>query len=148
MPVLIENKKAYYDYEILETLEAGLVLAGHEVKSLRNKRGSLQGSRAIIRGGEAFAVGFDIPPYQKQNIPKNFEEQRAIKLLLSKKEIEYLNAKLSQKGLTIIPLKVYTKGRKIKMEIALATGKKKFDKRDKIKKREEKIKIERELKRG
>lgn len=145
MPVLVKNKKAYFDYEILEKFEAGLALAGHEVKSLRNKRGSLQGSRVIIRGGEAFAVGFEIPPYQAKNLPKNFEEQRTIKLLLSKKEIEYLNGKLSQKGLTIIPLKVYTKGRKIKMEIGLARGKKKFDKREKIKERETKRKIERIL---
>lgn len=145
MPVLLENKKAYFDYEILEKFEAGLALTGYEVKSLRNKRGSLQGSRVIIRGGEAFSVGFEIPPYQAKNLPKNFEEQRTIKLLLSKKEIEYLNGKLSQKGLTIIPLKVYTKGRKIKMEIGLARGKKKFDKREKIKERETKRKIERIL---
>ncbi len=145
MPVLVENKKAYFDYEILEKFEAGLVLAGYEVKSLRNKRGNLQGSRVIIRGGEVFAVGLEIPPYQAKNMPKNFEEQRTVKLLLSKNEIEYLNGKLSQKGLTIIPLKVYTKGRKIKMEIGLARGKKKFDKREKIKERETKRKIERIL---
>lgn len=147
MAVLLENRKAYFDYEILEKFEAGLILAGWEVKSLRKSQGNLAGSKVIIRGGEAFAVGFDIPPYQKQNIPKNIEEQRILKLLLNKKEIRYLEGKLSQKGLTIVPLKVYTKGRKIKIEIGLAKGKKKFDKREKIKERETRRDIAREFKR-
>lgn len=146
MSILIENRKAYFNYEILQRFEVGLVLKGWEIKSLRNKKGSLVGSRVIIRGNETYVVGIDIPPYQAQNIPPNFEEQRTIKLLLSKKEIDYLNGKLSQKGLTIVPLRVYTKGRKIKMEIALVRGKKKYDKREKIKERETKRKIERLMK--
>ncbi|MBU2109659.1 SsrA-binding protein SmpB [Patescibacteria group bacterium] len=148
MAVLLENRKAKFDYEILETFEAGLVLAGWEVKSLRNKRGSLAGGHIIIRGNEVYAVGIDIPPYQPNNMPTNFEEQRTLKLLLSKKEIKYLTGKLSQKGLTVVPLKVYTKGRKIKIEIGLAKGKKKFDKREKIKERETKRDIARAMKWG
>ncbi|MEW5907793.1 MAG: SsrA-binding protein SmpB [Patescibacteria group bacterium] len=148
MSILLENRRAKFDYKLLETMEAGLALRGWEVKSLRNKKGSLLGSRVIIRGGEAFLIGVELHPFQPQNLPSNFEEQRTIKLLLNKREIKDLEGKLSQKGLTIVPLKVYTKGRKIKTEIALVKGKKKFDKREKIKKREAKIKIERELKRG
>lgn len=148
MSTLLENRKARFDYEILEKFEAGLVLAGWEVKSLRNKRGSLVGGHIIIRGSEIFAVGIDIQPYQANNMPANFEEQRVLKLLLSKKEIKYMEGKLSQKGLTIIPLRVYTKGRKIKIEIGLAKGKKKFNKREKIKERETKRDIARAVKRG
>ena len=148
MPMLIENRKVYFDYEILEKFEAGLVLVGWEVKSLRNKRGNIAGSHIIIRGGEAFIVNMNIPPYQAKNLPADFEENRTIKILLSKKEINYLAGKTHKTGLTIVPLKLYTKGRKIKMEIALVKGKKKFDKRETIKKREDKRKIERAIKRG
>lgn len=148
MSILLENKKAYFDYEILEKFEAGLALVGWEVKSLKNKRGSLAGSRVIIRGNEAFVVGLDIPAYQPSNMPAGAELQRTIKLLLTKKEINYLAGKSEQKGLTIVPLKVYTKGRRIKVEIALVRGKKKFEKREKIKKRETKKNIERAIKGG
>ena len=144
--ILLSNKKAHFDYEILEKFEAGLKLRGYEVKSLKNKHGSLSGAHIIIRGGEAYAVGVDIPPYQAKNIPKNFEEQRTIKLLLRKKEINYLEGKLSQRGLTLVPLMMYTKASKVKMRIGLAKGKKKFEKREKLKKREAKRKIERLVK--
>ena len=142
----MENKKAYFNYEILEKFEAGLELRGHEVKSLKNRLGTLAGSRVIIRGGEAFAVGMGIQPYQAKNIPKEFEEQRTIRLLLSKKEIRRLEGKLGQRGLTLTPLKIYTKGVKIKMEIGLTKGKKEYDKRETIKKRETKRNIERIMK--
>jgi SsrA-binding protein len=148
MSTLLENKKIYFDYEILESIEAGLVLAGWEVKSLKNKQGSLPGSRVIIRGNEAFLVGLNIPPYQPNNQPKNYEEQRTIKLLLTKKEIDYLIGKSKENRLTIVPLKLYTKKGKVKLEIALVRGKKKFEKREKIKKRETDRNIERLLKRG
>ncbi|MBU3925625.1 SsrA-binding protein SmpB [Patescibacteria group bacterium] len=148
MSVLLDNKKARFDYEVLETFEAGLVLKGWEVKSLKNKRGSLAGSRILMRGNEAFLVGFDIPPYQSNNMPSNYEEQRTLKLLLNKKEIKYLDGKLSQKGLTMVPLKCYAKNNIIKVEIALVKGKKKFDKREKIKKRDTERDIAREFKRG
>lgn len=148
MSILAENRKVRFDYEILDAFEAGLELKGWEVKSLRNKRGSLAGAHAIIRGGEAYLVGMQIPPYQAKNIPKDYEEDRTLKLLLNKKEINHLEGKLSQKSLTIVPIKLYTKGNKIKIEIGLAKGKKKADKREKIKERETKRKIEREMKRG
>ncbi len=144
----MENRKAFFDYEVLENFEAGLVLLGWEVKSVRNKRGSLPGSRVIIRGNEAFLVGLDIPPYQPNNMPQNFETQRTIKLLITKKEIKYLEGKTRERGLTIIPLKLYTNKRKIKLNFALCKGKKKFEKREKIKKRENDRNIERLLKRG
>lgn len=137
--VLLENKKACFDYEIMEKLEAGLELLGREVKSLRAKQGSLAGSRVIIRGGEAFLAGVTITPYQPKNRPSpptGGAEQRTIKLLLTKKEINYLTGKSEEKGLTLIPLNIHTLGRKIKAEIGLARGKKKFEKREKIKKRE------------
>jgi SsrA-binding protein len=146
MSILLENKKVYFDYEILEKFEAGLQLRGWEVKSLKNKRGSLLAGRVIIRGNEAFLVGLDIPPYQPNNQPDNYEEQRTIKLLITKKEINYLEGKSKEKRLTIVPLRLYTKTGKVKLEIALVRGKKKFEKREKIKKRETERNIERLMK--
>ncbi|MCX6731470.1 MAG: SsrA-binding protein SmpB [Candidatus Parcubacteria bacterium] len=146
MSTLLENKKAWFDYEILEKFEAGLQLLGWEVKSLKNKRGSLAGGWVIIRGNEAFLVGLDIPPYQPKNMPKDFEKQRTIKLLLTKKEISHLTGKSKEKKLTMMPLKLYTKAGNIKLEFGLARGKKKFEKREKIKKRETDRNIERLLK--
>jgi len=146
MSTLIENKKAFFDYEILEKFEAGLELKGPEVKALRNKQGSILGARVIIRAGEAFVVGMEIPPYQPLNTPKDYDSQRTRRLLLNKKEIKYLTGKAEERGLTIVPVRVYTKGRRIKTEIAVARGKKKHDKRQKIKEREDKRKIERALK--
>ena len=146
MSTLIENKKAFFDYEILEKFEAGLELKGPEVKALRNKQGSILGARVIIRAGEAFVVGMEIPPYQPLNTPKDYDSQGTRRLLLTKKEIKYLTGKAEERGLTIVPVRVYTKGRRIKTEIAVARGKKKHDKRQKIKEREDKRKIERALK--
>lgn len=146
MVVLISNKKAYFDYEILEKFEAGIELFGNEVKSLKNKRGTLDGSRVIIRGGEAFVVGLDIPPYQPKNVFGNCETQRTRRLLLRKKEIKYLIGKSNISGLTLAPLAIYNKGRLLKLQFALAKGLKKQDKREKIKEREAKRKIERTLK--
>lgn len=148
MTTLIENKKVFFNYEILEKFEAGLELKGFEVKALRNKQGSILGARVIIRGGEAYLVGMNLPPYQPQNTPKDYDPQRTRRLLLSKKEIKYLTGKGEERGLTIVPTSVYTKGRRIKTEIAIARGKKKYDKRQKIKEREDKRKMERILKRG
>ena len=144
MQPLIENKKVYFNYEILEKFEAGLVLIGIEVKSLKNKHGNIAGARAIIRGNEAYIVGMDIPPYQPANTPKDYERERTRKLLLKKKEISYLTGKANERGLTIVPTKVYTSGGRIKIEFAVVRGKKKFEKREKIKKRD----IEREIQRS
>ncbi len=146
MKILLDNKKARFDYEILETFEAGLELRGWEVKSLKNKRGSLSGAHAIIRGGEIYIVGFNIPPYQAKNLPANYEEDRTLRLLLRKKEIKYLTGKLAQKRLTLTPIMVYIKGNKVKIKIGLAKGKRKYEKREKLKQKESKRRIERVLK--
>lgn len=146
MSSLIENRKAHFNYEILETIEAGIELLGHEVKSLRKREGSLEGARVIVRGSEAFLVGATIPPYQPANTEKDYESSRNRKLLLNKKEIMLILGAESKKGLTIIPLSVYNKGRKIKVSVAIVRGKKKYDKRDSIKKRETDRDIRRTLK--
>lgn len=146
MATLIEHGRAKFDYEILETYEAGLELLGHEVKSLRKHSGSLLGARVMIRGGEAFLVGATIPPYQAGNTPKEYEPDRTRRLLLSRKELRELAGKGETKGLTIVPLSVYNKGKVLKLSLAVARGKKQFDKRETIKKRETDRSIERTLK--
>lgn len=144
---LIQNRKIKSDYEILETLEAGLSLYGFEVKSIKSGQGSLKGAHIIIRGDEAFLVGATIPPYQAANTPKDYESDRTRKLLLSKKEIANLIGQEKQKGLTIVPISVYNKGRFLKIEIAVVRGKKKHDKRETLKKRDAKREMDRTLKR-
>ncbi|KKU51540.1 MAG: SsrA-binding protein [Candidatus Ryanbacteria bacterium RIFCSPHIGHO2_12_FULL_47_12b] len=143
---LAKNKKAYFNYEILETYEAGIELFGFEVKSVRAGNVRLEGARVIIRGGEAFLVGATIPPYQPSNTPKDYEPDRTRRLLLHKKELSYLAGKEHERGLTLVPIRVYNKVRKIKLQFGVARGKKKFDKREVIKQRESKRKISRELK--
>ena len=143
MPTFAHNSKARFDYEILETLSAGLELVGNEVKSIRAGKISLAGSFVGIRGKEAFLIGADIPPYQPKNAPADYDSTRSRKLLLTKSEVEKLATAEGTKGLTIIPLSVYNKGRFIKLDLAIARGKKKFDKRQAIKKRD----TERDLKR-
>ena len=143
MANLIENKKIRLDYEIVESYEAGIELVGLEVKSLRANQGSLLGSYVLVRGGEAFLVGADIPAYQKNNTPADYNPLRNRKLLLHKADIAKMLA-LSEKkgsggkgkGLTIVPVSMYSKGGKIKTEIAIVKGKKKHDKRQALKKRE------------
>jgi len=146
MTALIKNKKAYFDYEVLETFEAGISLRGFEVKALKSGRGSLVGAKVLIRGEEAFIVGLDIPPYQPGNTPKDYDSMSTRKLLLKKKEIKYLAGRAEERGLTLIPLSLYTKGNLVKLEFGIARGKKKYDKRETIKKREAQRKIERTLK--
>lgn len=142
MKIISENKKAYFNYEILEKFEAGISLIGQEVKSLKTRGVNLAGNYIILEDEEVFWIGSHIPPYQPKNAPKDYNPERSRKLLLKKSEIKYLIGKSQQRGLTLIPLRVYTKRRgKIKIEFALAKGKKKFDKRELIKKRE----IEREI---
>ena len=141
-----ENRKAYFDYEILEKYEGGIELLGVEVKSVRGGRMSLEGSFVIIRGGEAFLINSNIPPYQVKNSPKDYDPIRNRKLLLTKKEINELAASEKNKSLTIILLSVYNKNRKIKVSIALVKGKKQKDKRESIKKRETDREIRREYK--
>jgi SsrA-binding protein len=134
MSTLIDYAKARYDYEILESTEAGIELLGLEVKSLKLKHGSLEGSYVLIRGGEAFLQNMLIPPYQEKNTPKDYEPRRPRRLIVSKKEIAgWANA---AKGLTIVPISIYTKRNLIKVQVALVRGKKKYDKRESIKRRE------------
>jgi len=136
MKIFAENKKAYFDYEILEKFEAGMVLNGQEVKSIRMGRINLAGSYVIFNGQEPYLTGAKIPAYQPKNAPPDYNPERPRKLLLNKSEINYLIGKTNQKGLTLIPIKVYTKNATIKMEFGLAKGRKKSDKRQVIKKRE------------
>ena len=143
---LIENKKAYLNYEILEEYEAGLELLGGEVKALRAKLGKLDGSHITVRGGEAYLIGASIPPYQSGNTPADYEPTRNRKLLLTKKEIAILGARESQKGLTIVPLRVYSKGRRLKLAFGVARGKKKYDKRAALKERDTRREMQRTLK--
>jgi len=143
---LLEHKKARFDYEILEELEAGIELLGHEVKSLRGKQGKLEGSHVIVRGGEAYLVGMAIPPYQPKNTQEEYDPARSRKLLLTKKELAALAGFEGQKGLTIVPLRVYNKGSKLKVGLAVVRGRKKYDKRAVLKKRDTKREIDRTLK--
>ncbi len=151
MANLIENTKARFNYEIQETLEAGIELFGHEVKSLRNKQGSLEGAYVIVRGGEAYAVNIFIPPYQENNTPSGYEPRRNRRLLLKKDEITKLaNIEASggkgSGGLTIVPIAIYNKGAFIKVSVAVVRGKKKYDKRETTKKRETDREVRRTLK--
>ena len=141
-----ENRKVYFNYEILEKYEAGIELLGLEVKSVRSGKLSLEGAFIIVRGGECFLINANTPPYQSNNTPKEYDPLRNKKLLLTKKEIRILADSGNNKSLTIVPISVYNKGRKIKISIALAKGKKKFDKRETIKKRETDREVRREVK--
>ncbi len=146
MPNLVYNKKATWNFEILEKLEAGVQLHGHEVKSLRGKQGSLDGAYIIIRGGEAFLIGAHIPPFQAANMPKGYDPYRNRKLLLSKKQLAKLAGQEATKGLTIVPISLYTKGRNIKLEVAVGKGKKQHDKRQSLKNKDAKRDIDRIMK--
>ena len=145
MKVFAENKKAYFNYQILEKFEAGIVLIGHEVKSIKLGRMNLAGSYVVIREKEVFLIGCYIPPYQPRNTPLGYNPERSRKLLLKKSEIKYLIGKSKQKSLTLVPLKVYTKNRNIKLEFGVGKGKRKADKRESIKKRETDRKIKKAL---
>ncbi len=140
------NQKAHFDYRVLETLEAGLVLTGHEVKSIRAGRCSIKGAYVKILSNEAWLLGATVSPYQAGNVPPDYDQQRSRKLLLKKKELNYLTGKSQEKGLTLVPVKLYNKNGLIKLEVGVGQGKKKADKREKIAKREVQRKIERALK--
>jgi len=133
--IVVSNRKARYEYHILEVVEAGLVLVGTEVKSLRSGNGNLQDSHGAVKRGELWLEGMHISPYEHGSI-YNHEPRRSRKLLLHRKQIRRLIAQLSEKGLTLIPLSIYFKGPHAKVELALARGKKSYDKRDAIAKRD------------
>ncbi len=136
MDVLIKNKKATFNYEILDTFDAGVELLGLEVKSVRAGRAKLDGSHVVVRGGEAYLVGASIAPYQPSNTPKEYDPERPRRLLLTKKELNTLIGIEAAKGLTLVPLQLYNARRMIKLRFASVRGKKKFDKRETIKERE------------
>ncbi len=136
MPVITANKRAYFDYQILETYEAGIELEGFEVKSIKTGRINLAGSYAVIRNNQVWLLNVDIPPYQPKNTPADYESKRSRRLLLRRSEIKNLIGRVQEKGLTLMPLRVYTKNRKVKIEIGLAKSRKKQDKRELLKKRD------------
>jgi len=141
MQIYSENKKAYYDYDILEKFEAGLVLLGTEVKSIKSGHCALSGAYVIIKGEEPYLLGAKIPAYQPKNAPADYNPERLRKLLLNKKEIQELMGRSSERGFSLIPLKIYEKSGRIKLEFGLGKGTKKYDKKEKIKKRD----VEREI---
>lgn len=136
MESLSENRRAGFDYEILETYEAGLELLGSEVKAAAGGRANLAGSYAIIRGGEAFLVGMDIPPYQAKNTPEDYDSQRVRKLLLNREEIDELVGRVQQERLTLVGLKLYKKGPRIKLLLGLGKSRQKADRREHLKRKE------------
>ncbi|MCK5059610.1 MAG: SsrA-binding protein SmpB [Candidatus Pacebacteria bacterium] len=145
--MLLQNKKVTLNYEILEKMSAGIELFGFEVKAVRSKMGSLDGTHITVRGGEAYLIGVSIPPFQPKNTPEIYNPERNRKLLLTKKELQEISLAEDKKGLTVVPLSMYNVGRKIKVDIAIVRGKKKYDKRETIKKRDTERDIGRTLKR-
>ncbi|HLB59327.1 MAG TPA: SsrA-binding protein SmpB [Bdellovibrionota bacterium] len=145
--IVASNRKAFHDYQIDETFEAGLVLLGSEVKSLRDGKAQLMDSYVIPKDKELFVLNMHIPPYSHGNI-QNHEPLRTRKLLMHKSEIEKISGKIRQRGYTLIPLKLYFKAGRAKLEIGLARGKKKADKREAIKRKEAKRELARVLKKN
>lgn len=142
---LVSNRRATFNYEILETLEAGIALQGTEIKSLRNNGGTLQDAYVKVQDNEAWLIGCNIAPYRFGNI-HNHEERRDRKLLLHKREIEKIEKSVSLKGLTVIPLALYLKNGRVKVRIAISKGKKSHDKRQAIQERDEKRQMNRMIK--
>ena len=143
--LIANNKKAYHDYFILEKYEAGIVLHGTEVKSLRMGQCSIKEAFIRIEKGEVYVYGMHVSPYEKGNI-FNKDPLRVKKLLLHRYEIQKLEGKIAQKGYTLVPLKVYFKGSLVKVEVGLARGKKLYDKRQDIAKKDQKREAQREFK--
>jgi SsrA-binding protein len=143
--IITLNRKARQNYEIIESLEAGMVLTGTEVKSLREGRMNLMDSYARVQNGEVFLVNAHISPYSHGNV-QNHDPLRDRKLLLHKDEIKRLTGKTEVKGLTLVPLKVYFSRGRVKLQLALARGKRQYDKRETIKRREAEIEMKRALK--
>lgn len=144
MPRIATNKKAIHDYQILEKIEAGIVLSGQEVKSVKNGQVNLKGSYVITKGNEIWLINCHIAPYKTATL-LSYQPRRDRKLLLKRKEVASLIGTLRAKGLTVLPLSVYTKGSLIKFEIGIGRGRKEYDKRDLIKKRESDRTIRRSL---
>ena len=146
MPVLAINKRAHFDYTVSDKYEAGLMLSGQEVKSVKTGHVSLKGSFVTVKGNELFLTNANIPLYQHAGNVANYDPTHSRKLLLKKSEIKSLIGKARVEGLTLVPIRVYTKKRYIKLEFGVGKGKKEFDKREKTKKRESERNIRRILK--
>lgn len=144
--VVASNRKARHDYNIIESFEAGIALTGSEVKSLRQGRASLQGSFAIVRDGELFLVGMHIPPYAQAG-PDQHEPTRTRKLLVHKDEIRHLLGKTTERGLTLIPLQCYFRHGLAKIELGLARGKKLYDRREDLKRKDAQMDVDRAMRR-
>lgn len=134
--IFATNKKAHFDYEIKDTLEAGLVLKGYEVKSIKNSHVSLAGSYATFHNGELFLINTTISEYQAKNQPVNYDKNASHKLLLKKSELEMLLRQIKEKKMVLVPTKIYLKNNKIKVEIGIGRPKKKYDKREVLKEKE------------
>lgn len=145
-PHIASNRKAFHDYFIEENYETGIVLTGSEIKSVRAGKVNLRGGYASLKNGEVWLYDVHISPYEQSGTFFNHEPTRPRKLLLHRREIERLRGKLEQKGLTLVPLRMYFKGRVAKVELGLARGKKNYDKRDSIADRDAKRQIERAMK--
>ena len=141
----ISNKKAYFDYEILETYETGIALTGTEIKSIREGNVNLKDSYGVIRNNEIYLLNMHISEYKEGNI-FNHEEKRTRKLLLHKKEILKIKDKVALEGITLVPLKLYFKKNKVKIILGIAKGKKIYDKRESIKKRDTEREIRKQFK--
>ncbi len=146
MTTFIKNRKASFDFEHLDTFEAGAVLTGHEVKAIRKGMGKLESAYVKIIDGEAWLLGASISPYQAANTPQSYDPEQARKLLLSQKQLARLERETTANRLTIVPISWYSSKQYIKLKIALARGKKKSDKRESIKQRDVKRDIDRTLK--
>ena len=144
-PLVFKNRKVYFDFDILEKIESGIILNGTEIKSIRNSKVNINGSFGIFIDDELYIRGIDIAPYEEGSY-NNHEPKRDRKLLLHKKQLNKLKVKLEEKGLTIVPTKLYSNERGIiKLEIGVARGKKNYDKKNAIYDREEKIRIKRDF---
>lgn len=146
MQILVKNNKVYFDYEILEKFEAGINLLGFEVKSVRNGHASIESSFANFYNNELYLLNTTITAWQPKNAPKDYDATRSRKLLIHKKEIEYLMGKLNEGRMVLVPLSFILKNNKIKVELGLGKSKRKEDKRETIKKREVDREIDRHLK--
>jgi SsrA-binding protein len=133
---LAKNKRAYFDYQILEEIEAGVELLGFEVKAAKSGKIHLSGSYAKVVAGQIQLVGATIAPYQPNNTPKDYDPERTRRLLLTKNEIKHLIGKMNEAGLTVVPLRAYIKGRLVKIGIGLARGKRQRDRREAIRRRD------------
>ena len=141
----MENKRAFFDYEIIEKIEAGMALFGSEVKSLRDGGADLSGAYARIDDSECWLIGCNISPYKQAGV-RNHEPLRKRKLLLHKRQIKKIHGKLAQKGFTLVPLRIYFSDKGLaKIELAIARGKRQYDKRDKITKRQQKSDIDKSM---